>query len=100
MELLHCHTSCLQVICAIRRAAAVALLCAHGGCTPVVFDCAAVCYQPCSQRFGAEGSVKMSGERMGDEFSVFTFPFSDCHTPSGALLLVPLTQGDRVDGRT
>ena len=46
----------------------------------------------------AEGSVKMSRERMGDEFSVFTFPFSDCHTPSGALLLVPLTQGDRVDG--
>ena len=26
-----------------RHAAAVALLCAHGGCTPVVFDCAAVC---------------------------------------------------------
>ena len=46
----------------------------------------------------AEGSVKMSGERMGDEFSVFTFPFSDCHTPSGALLLVPLTQRDKVDG--
>ena len=45
----------------------------------------------------AEGSVKMSGERMGDEFSVFTFPFSDCHTPSGALLLVPLTQRDKVD---
>ena len=39
----------------------------------------------------------MSSERMGDEFSVFTFPFSDCHTPSGALLLVPLTQRDKVD---
>ena len=89
MELLHCYTSCLQVICAIRRAAAVALLCAHGGCMPVVFDCAAVCYQPCSQRFGAEGVCKK--ERRADERG------AKKHTPSGALLLVPLTQRDKVD---
>ena len=57
MELLHCYTSCLQVICAIRHAATVALLCAHGGCMPVVFASVAVCYQPCSQRFGVEGGM-------------------------------------------
>ena len=34
---------------------------------------------------------------MSDEFSVFTFPLSVLHTPSGALLLVPLTQRDKVD---
>ena len=38
----------------------------------------------------------MSGERMSDEFSVFRFHISVCHTPSGALLLVPLTQRDKV----
>ena len=39
----------------------------------------------------------MSGERMSDEFSVFRFHLSVFHTPSGALLLVPLTQRDKVD---
>ena len=52
---------------------------------------------PVPRGLGRRGYVKKSGERMGDEFSVFTFPFSDCHTPSGALLLVPLTQRDKVD---
>ena len=38
----------------------------------------------------------MSGKRMSDEFSVFRFHLSVCHTPSGALLPVPLTQRDKV----